>query len=77
MTKHPTWEGVRDEVQLALWREQLEKTRGNVTRAGRALGYSKRQSTTLVYRLGLGEFARALRVKNTGRDKGRPPAEEK
>lgn len=55
--------------------EALKAADGNVTRAARAVGLSRRQATNLVKAFGLGDEARKLRTAAYNRKggMGRPP----
>lgn len=71
MTARP-WNTASDEVQLATLRQALEQERGNIARAGRAIGISLRQAHRLVDKFELRAEAKQMRVRATGRATGRP-----
>ena len=56
----------------ANWRAALEQSRGNITRAGAAIGISKKSAQRLTRQFGLTAFARELRVASGMPGAGRP-----
>ncbi len=72
--RYVTWGETGAEIQLALWREKLEATHGNICAAGREMGFSARHAMRLTREHGLNNYAAELRKAFTGRSKGRPPA---
>jgi hypothetical protein len=72
MTRFVVWDEVGAEVQLAQWREALEAACGNISRAGKAMGFSPRHAFRITKRHELNGYAKELRVKATGRATGRP-----
>lgn len=70
--RYVTWNEVGREVQFAQWREQLEATAGNISAAGRAMGFSGRHAMRITREHGLNEYAAELRRKATGNERGRP-----
>jgi transcriptional regulator of acetoin/glycerol metabolism len=67
-----SWNDVGREVQLAQWREAIEAAKGNITEAGRSMGFSRSYAFRLTRDHELNEYARELRKKSTGRTMGRP-----
>lgn len=57
------WETAADTVRLETFREALEKSSGNVTRAAAALELSRVHAMRLLKKYGLVEFAAQLRLK--------------
>lgn len=70
--RYAVWEDTGREVQLAQLREALEGAVGNITLAGKALGFKRRFIFTLVRAHGLNEYAAELRLKAGGSRRGRP-----
>lgn len=66
------WNEEGEQLQKKVWREKLAAHDGNIMRAGRELGFTKSYAMRLTKRHDLNEYARALRVKSTGRERGRP-----
>jgi len=66
------WGAEGAEIQLEVWREKLQATEGNISRAGAALGFTKSYAMRLTKRHGLNEYAAGLRRAALGRTHGRP-----
>lgn len=71
--RYAVWNEPGEQIQKKVWREKLKESAGNITVAGRALGFSKSYAMRLTKLHGLNEYASELRTKSTGRARGRPP----
>lgn len=71
------WDSARGkarDVRAAIWREALDESDGNITRAGEALGVGKGRAMNLTAEFGLNEYARELRyAAGYTSHTGRPP----
>lgn len=71
--RYVTWNEVGREVQAAQWREALEATAGNITKAGEAMGFVKSWAMKLTRIHELNEYAAELRGQRRGRPKKKDP----